>query len=322
MGFFGVDLFFCLSGFILGYIYLESYSTSPSSPIKISKNFFIKRFARLFPVYLLTTLIAYLFILIATLRGHEFAHLPNDLLDFSTVAKNLIAVQAWDNSPSLNYPAWSVSAEFFAYLIFPILTLIFVKMRHKAKLGACFVLSITFLVHAYSVNYPSFGNPNLIRVSTEFSMGLAAYVLIRDLNFQKRFILFARAALTILLLTTIFLVESQSIKNVLVPEILLLIICVNYYHNIPSKGLSRKWLVKLGLWSYSIYLTHGLVGYAVSGLGLPIKFQNTYLNLLELFILLTVVILSGALMTSLIENPSRKSLLRKIGRATIREMQP
>ena len=103
-GYLAVSLFFLLSGFILAYTYAGQLAG------KLQRlHFWQARFARIYPVYFLSLLLAYYF-------EHN--------LPLTSKAAVLAMVQAWNPwKPDLagvwNYPAWSLSAEIFFYLVFP-----------------------------------------------------------------------------------------------------------------------------------------------------------------------------------------------------------
>jgi peptidoglycan/LPS O-acetylase OafA/YrhL len=110
----GVDLFFILSGFILAHVYC---------PQVIGKrfnfgSFLWARLARLYPVHLVT-----LFgLMVLSLLARELGIEVNNAFDTQTLWAQLLMVQAWGLTPagSWNHPAWSISAEWFAYLLFPL----------------------------------------------------------------------------------------------------------------------------------------------------------------------------------------------------------
>ena len=138
-GYFGVDLFFCLSGFILGYVYLDSFLENGKSRSRLLKDFYIKRLARLYPVYFSTSLVAFLLYFVAIRSGHEFHTNSKSNFNAPNLAKNLFGVQSWDASPSLNGPSWSVSIEFLAYIFFPIVVFYFFKTKSHILEKACIV---------------------------------------------------------------------------------------------------------------------------------------------------------------------------------------
>lgn len=103
VGWFGVDFFFVLSGFIMFYIHHKDLENRTNV-----KLFFKKRFTRIFPIYWIIATI-YLFFLIST--GKLFF-----ITDFSFIIKSYLLI------PQLKMPflfvAWSLVYECFFYLIF------------------------------------------------------------------------------------------------------------------------------------------------------------------------------------------------------------
>jgi len=121
-----VDLFFCLSGFV---IYLN-YRNAPLTSKKSLLAFYGKRLARIYPLHL-TMLLAYLGLVIA-LRFLTTTPLSRKVGAGSFVA-HLLLIQNW-GLPEMtwNIPAWSISAAFAAYLVFP--GLLFVTQCRRAGL--------------------------------------------------------------------------------------------------------------------------------------------------------------------------------------------
>jgi peptidoglycan/LPS O-acetylase OafA/YrhL len=110
----GVSFFFVLSGFILTYNYLDEFRNPTRRGVW---NFLVARWARTYPVHILTFLLIFPleyrrlvggafgnpYISVATHLGMGFAFLP------MTMAK----------AHSFNTPSWSLSAEWFFYLLLP-----------------------------------------------------------------------------------------------------------------------------------------------------------------------------------------------------------
>lgn len=122
-----VALFFLLSGFLLSY----TYEGNLSSARKFA-TFWEARFARIYPVYVLSLLLA----------------LPFQLrLAFPTRLAVLTMTQAWNPfhwewAGAWNYPAWSLSVEAFFYALFPFLQRSLSRIGNAALLifAACTAL--------------------------------------------------------------------------------------------------------------------------------------------------------------------------------------
>ncbi len=106
----GVSIFFVLSGFILACAY-------PTLAEVKSRRFFLARFARIYPLHILS---AFLLLILVPTTINQFLN-PGGLL---TAIHFLTLTQAWfpifQNILAYTGGAWSISAEAFFYLTFPL----------------------------------------------------------------------------------------------------------------------------------------------------------------------------------------------------------
>ena len=131
-GYLGVSFFFILSGFILTHSYLGRLSTGPDL-----KRFAIARFARIYPVYALA-------LLLATPLEYE------PLSDLPLALATLALVQSWGpaSSPAgffWNSPGWTLSVEFFFYILFPLVLPLFVRLGGRGLWTALAVTATTMV---------------------------------------------------------------------------------------------------------------------------------------------------------------------------------
>jgi peptidoglycan/LPS O-acetylase OafA/YrhL len=127
-GYVGVSLFFVLSGFILAYNYLDARTERAPA----ARPFWAARLARVYPVYLLGLLVSLPYFV------RDMAGRTGDAWSwFATSAAAAPALlQAWLPRPALlwNGPGWSLSAEAFFYLVFPLLAVPVLRMRRRGLL--------------------------------------------------------------------------------------------------------------------------------------------------------------------------------------------
>lgn len=113
-GYLGVTFFFVLSGFVL------TWSGSTRNGVGA---FYRNRFARIWPLQIVTLLVA--------------AVLPYGSSDnWGTFAQNVLLAQAWtyEGAHSFNWVSWSISDEAFFYQLFPLALLLIVRMRRTGLL--------------------------------------------------------------------------------------------------------------------------------------------------------------------------------------------
>jgi len=117
MGNFGVDIFWCISGFIFFWKYRAPIFNRDLG----GKAFFVLRFSRLYPLHLVTLLmVALLQYFYFRIYGDFFIYPFNDAVHFVCqlfMASNWGIVQG----KSFNGPIWSVSIEVLVYFLFFIL---------------------------------------------------------------------------------------------------------------------------------------------------------------------------------------------------------
>ena len=167
LGYVGVSLFFILSGFVLAWSYNKNAG---------AKNFYLRRFARVYPLHLFFYCVALLGLLLFGVSNSA-----GDLNPLSALL-NLVLLQAWVPSWEVifsnNAVSWSLSCEAFFYLMTPFVLNRLDGMRYRVKaalLGGWFLLmaTVSYILAAQSnfMDVVVYANP-LLR-SGEFALGLA-----------------------------------------------------------------------------------------------------------------------------------------------------
>jgi peptidoglycan/LPS O-acetylase OafA/YrhL len=113
-GYTGVQLFWCISGFIFTWKYGAAIAGAGVS----FRRFAMLRFSRLYPLHLATLLIVLVLQWVYFSRyGEYFVYKFNSAGDF---VANLLFLNWWNYlaGDSFNGPAWSVAAEVFVYCVF------------------------------------------------------------------------------------------------------------------------------------------------------------------------------------------------------------
>jgi peptidoglycan/LPS O-acetylase OafA/YrhL len=178
----GVDLFFALSGFILTHTYLRRLG--PALKARGALDFWWLRLARIYPVHLAMIVIAGVAVVgQAKVTGES---LDRDWLNPLDLLKNLLLVQEWGPEPQRgwNFVAWSLSMEWLAYLIFPLLALLLWLLHrrvHTALLAVAWLLTMTpLVVYGLSTSDPYYTDHwgSTYRILTEFTAGAITYLIV------------------------------------------------------------------------------------------------------------------------------------------------
>jgi len=179
----GVDLFFALSGFILTHTYLTRLG--PRLGGRATVNFWWLRLARVYPVHLVMLVVAGVAVIAeARVAGEEPDRAWLNPVDFG---KNLLLVQEWGSDPQRgwNFVAWSLSMEWLAYLIFPLLVLLLWRAHRRVPTAGLAVLWVVVLVPlvVYGMSttdsYYTDRWGSTIRILTEFTAGALTYLIVR-----------------------------------------------------------------------------------------------------------------------------------------------
>jgi len=146
-GYFGVDLFFVLSGFLLSMpFHRAAFEGNPPPSLKI---FWTHRCRRVLPAYWLQLAILSA---IMVYGGHNDAVAPRILLAHAALIQNIVP---WP-VPLLNPVYWSMPVEWDFYIVLPLLAWVFARSRWPVALSLAFAFAIGFRLLCYrSLNDPA-----------------------------------------------------------------------------------------------------------------------------------------------------------------------
>lgn len=251
-GYLAVDFFFLLSGFVIALAWRDRLR---GSGWRAAPEFLRRRFARIWPLhaFILTGGVGLALLLWSTGR-----HDPIDF-PFADLPLHYLLIQNWGFAYlAWNEPAWSISAELLAYLLFPafVITIDFGRWRTMSifAVGAAIVaihqagLS-TRGIDRLGTDIPQLGG---IRCLSEFAIGTLLFEL-----WRRR--LAIRSAVAVGLVAAI-LGSVDATEIVIAPlafgAVLLLLAEPDRSW---SRSLSWAPLHRLGEWSYATYLAHFLM---------------------------------------------------------------
>ncbi len=120
-GSFGVQVFFAISGFIIGLPFARHYLDA--APLPSLGDFYSRRLLRLGPPYVINMVV--IFLLLWLVNHEPFGELVKHLLASLGYVHNLI----YDTTSSINTVAWSLEIEMQFYLVAPLLGASFALRR-------------------------------------------------------------------------------------------------------------------------------------------------------------------------------------------------
>lgn len=260
-GYLCVDLFFVLSGYVMALNYERLFAPGNASLGNYARFLWL-RFARIYPLYIVMTL------LVATAGAARLMPLF-DVGDLrSALAWNVALLQAVSfGAGNINGPAWSISTEWFAYLMFPLLAgfafrggegrvwltaaLAFVALIVVVALGPLVQPAIDGPLSVFGTQTPL----PILRCLGGFVLGLAAFGL-RDSCFARWFAA-SRVAGDLVagaLVVTLFVPQGDLLFAVLCT--LLVLHLAQQPESTTSRFLGAGLIYYLGEISYSLYLVH------------------------------------------------------------------
>jgi peptidoglycan/LPS O-acetylase OafA/YrhL len=299
-----VDMFFILSGFVIAYSY-----PSTSSGLRSYVRFLVRRIARIYPLHVLTLLTLAGLTVIGISGATDYA----SLTDF---IHNLFLIQAWGftNHLSFNTPAWSISAEMFCYLLFPLLMLLAASVR-PITLAIIVAAAYGILAHAFlpiwaerSQMYGANFDYGMLRALPSFLNGILLAVLFKLSGPYRKKPVVIIGITTFAFAVLILNVFAKPDLAIILFSLAILFTAVgeSAFKRIPGS----YWLGRLGNTSYAIYMLHELL------LILLFKPAWHYLGLkpgtFGLFAIACCIVLTIAadVTYTYVENPARKLINR------------
>ncbi len=266
----GVDLFFILSGFVLTWNYLDRMG--PAWSTRGTVHFLWLRLSRVWPVYLVTMHLAAVWIIVTLHVGNVPSPDAEKLTAISYV-RQLLMVQLWFepffDGTSWDGPAWSISAEWLAYLLFGGLVLVVFRIARVTRARMLLVLAVfaalppTLLLLGTGLFYSPWSW--LPRILAQFTAGALACAAVRRLRLSGRGRL-AAGYLSVLLVAAIVgglyyydahpvsgMVDSGGLTSVLY---LPLVVALSVGTGPLPALLSTRLMRYGGRISFSLYMIH------------------------------------------------------------------
>jgi peptidoglycan/LPS O-acetylase OafA/YrhL len=332
-----VDFFFVLSGFILCHVYGDAFLDGFSKPAYL--RYLRARFARVYPLHFITlfwVLAAGSLVLTTPIRLPQWDRFFHIIFDVRTVPATLTLVQAMHLFPTapLNTVSWSLSTEWWMYLLFPVLAPVLLR-RARSWVWVVAVAGLYGLVKYWLV--PTWGmhmgkplpatldtinDFGFLRCGAGFMLGMVCYrwyrtgwgvLLRRDAAFW---------GIGGLIFGGLYFDVNELVVVGLFP---FFILAAAYNSAGVAQLLERRWAQRLGDWSFSIYMVHMPLFFTYRGIvpvlgseapegffmAMPVRYGIGWLYFAGF---LAVTLVTAAVFYKYVEVPARNYLGRRVVR--------
>ncbi len=305
-GYLGVDGFFILSGFILAYNYANG------KPLDY-RAFVGARIARIYPIHFVTLLGAIGLVFLKQFVFHKHV-IGTGQNTYPALAANVVLLNAWSFKfvTGWNDVAWSVSAEWFAYVFFPLFVALaparnrlFAVVLLLVPAGA---LAVIEWRSSAALSLPG----GLARLIPEFYAGVLLFRLRSSSGFAS-----LPRALGLAAIGVIALGIAVQLDTLTVAGLGLLIFALSSNADLVAPLLAFRPIVYLGEISYCLYMVQR---FPMEGLSLARKASTALAGspLMQLIVLLATLLVVSHWAHRLIELPGRKWLRRVLSARQVR----
>ena len=295
-----VDFFFILSGYVISL----SYDQCLHNRLDFI-HFIKKRFIRLYPLLLFTTIMYWFFV-------HPKFDNQNIVLALDTLLLTN-STPLISSGIGMNYPSWSISSEMISYIVFGLISMIALQKR---KFNFVSLITIgCFILLAFQQTYFQTGSFGFIRGLACFNLGYFTYLLASKKMYVPNYIEW----FILIFIVSLMFYHHSTLTHPILIRLLQFLIPITFAISILiflktnglfSQFLNSKPFLFLGKISYSLYLNHAfIIGYFMPKIFKWIQFTSGEAKkTISMLVFLVLLIIYSWLTLYLIETKIGKKL--------------
>ena len=259
-----VDFFFILSGFILFHVYGRYFRRGVKG--RLFKKYVGARFARVYPLYVFGTLWAFGCAVAIHSRVSALDWRFADMFNLKALGPCVLLIQSMHMgyaSAPLNNPSWSLSTEWWVYMVFPFMVPYFARLKKRGRWLTGLAVIGFYLGLRYLEGQPlgCYGMPpnmitdfGFLRCLAGFTAGMLLYTLYEN---RAGFSVMRRDWFFVLSFGGGLAALHFGIVHLLILAFFpLVLISAAYNQGAVKRFLDTRVLQRLGDWSFSIYMVH------------------------------------------------------------------
>ena len=265
LGIYGVEIFFALSGFLIGGIICRRLASAPLWTFAEVKNFWLRRWWRTLPNY-------YLFLLLSVLFHIYFWNgrpQLGELLSFLVFCQDLFG-----KTSGFYGVSWSIAIEEWFYFLLPLCILLCTCLGASKRMALVITIVIFLIVPPIIREFMySQGASELVRFATIprldsiiYGALVAFFVYKNHIDHSKKRILAVFSFISLIAILCYHYYTSLSGANTMFYRVALIALPLTSslalpwfasIDNLPfGLALFRRPITSISLWSYSLYLSH------------------------------------------------------------------
>ncbi|MFO1429877.1 MAG: acyltransferase [Candidatus Competibacteraceae bacterium] len=316
-GYFGVQFFFVISGFILALPYAQSYRDGAGRPPL--RWYYLRRLVRLEPPYIINITLLFLLIALTNPGWQRFiSHLAASLF---YLHGPVFAEASW-----VNGVAWSLEVEVQFYLVMPLLATVF-AVRTPTVMQAGLAIAILGLAYLVGSLISMDSYPRLKLSLLNYLQFFLAGFLLADLYVGRAVESYSRSyrgdIIAALAGAGIFLILTRRYDLYYLTPLLILALYIGLFlGRLGHFCIRQRWIVAIGGMCYTIYLDHFMVIDLIAPWTMQLASPERALwqdFMIPCLLMIPAILLSSALLFVLVEKPFM-ILSRAVGGR--RRMQP
>ena len=245
-----VELFFVVSGFLM-YSYIDKIQGGLSF-----KDFFVKRFVRLFPLMAIGA-ISYEIFLVMYQKIYQSSWFDIQVTFWGTIVASLGLQEGWGlQNPCVNNPTWYISVLLLCYVVFYLSNYLASRWSVPVKYFFVFIILLGMGISTYGISLP-FLNTQVARGYYAFFFGVLFASFMKNYNSSLKLDVLV---LLIIIGIPLLIVYKYEIMvnglNYIMTFIFYPALIALGKNSLVSAMFGKSWIGTLGKISFDVYIWH------------------------------------------------------------------